>query len=541
MILAQSINIDPQGDRFSMMINKQQPFPIVYPMLQNRLQTIQNRQMIYLLMSLFFLTLALMSCATVDNHIPSFIKIDNQSIQVNQSFELSITASDLDEDDLNFSFEITPQTTINQNNVGRPQIRKISNQSAIFSWTPSIADAGNGIENYRVRFVVTDPQNASDEEVISIQVKSTQMTQSLSLIAPIQETHILDLNQNRSSFSIPIVVECANAPTNRVDLSISQGPMSSSLAEYEDANLNLTSSQKSYIFEWTPSQDEIDQQNTYTVTLLLSATPEYQQAIIQKRLLLKIIPRSQINLSNQDCQGEPINLPASIQETETLLPSQLNNQEAVSVAVHVADAEVSSPFQLSVSLLYLISKDASLMQIESSLLSISPLSFLREENGAYLFTTTLDLADAEDQSTLYYQVQVIDQDPNAERNCDQVTTFPNENLFFKSLMTQASSSQNNSHSSYDACRQSNTCPNNQQCMSLIAGQDPSAFGGSCLKACLLDQDCREGESCKLFEDYSSYCATNGSQNENQTCRSFSDCAQALICMMDQGGTCHAQQ
>ena len=90
---------------------------------------------------------------------------------------------------------------------------------------------------------------------------------------------------------------------------------------------------------------------------------------------------------------------------------------------------------------------------------------------------------------------------------------------------------------------SNACQSNceagHSCISPIAGRVPMNESGTCAPICQSNQECRQGESCKAFESYTSRCALSGTGQIAQPCQSFSDCSGKMICLPAPGGYCAA--
>jgi hypothetical protein len=88
-----------------------------------------------------------------------------------------------------------------------------------------------------------------------------------------------------------------------------------------------------------------------------------------------------------------------------------------------------------------------------------------------------------------------------------------------------------------ACDRFGGCARGHACVPGRAGLDPGTAGGACLAQCGGDNDCRNGESCKRFEDFSRECAETGAASIGGRCGTYQDCAGEMICFPVPGGYC----
>jgi hypothetical protein len=80
----------------------------------------------------------------------------------------------------------------------------------------------------------------------------------------------------------------------------------------------------------------------------------------------------------------------------------------------------------------------------------------------------------------------------------------------------------------DACG-AEPCANNISCLSARAGVTPRAEEGMCAETCNSDNECRFDEVCKRFENYRSYCVSEGEGEAGASCEQARDCAGDQIC------------
>lgn len=89
----------------------------------------------------------------------------------------------------------------------------------------------------------------------------------------------------------------------------------------------------------------------------------------------------------------------------------------------------------------------------------------------------------------------------------------------------------------NSCDARNGCDSGHVCVSPIAGRLPTNQNGLCTASCTSSSQCRTGESCKAFENFTKRCAPSGTAQIGATCSSFEDCAGNLICLPAPGGYC----
>jgi hypothetical protein len=475
-------------------------------------------------LSLFLFLLS--SCAYVENHPPQILKLDNQAFEVNTSYQIEITAFDQDNDAVSFFFELSPDSPTQSLSIGKPKIQQLSPSKAIFSWTPGVADAMD--EGYTLKIIVEDEQKARAEESISITVSNPDAQASFSFIRPAQEGFVLDLNQNISSFSADIVIESTTIPIQQIDVILSEAPENTMLQERIDAL--LPGSQRGFNLSWTPNQAQLAAQDTYAIILIAQAPPSYGLPPVQKRLLVRIIPKAANPDSMQCQQGSQPNTSPTIQETTPLLADILPLND-IKLTAHVKDQESSRPNELSVSILYLLyGNDTPPPETPS----IIPMSFEAEEGGYYRYSATLMLSEEQKQAPslkLKYRLQVIDQDLDAQRNCDLSASLPEDGTSFFNTQLSADVMPIMGN----RCARSTDCFTGEECMSIIANTEPGISGGVCVIPCESSNDCLTGFACKRFEDYSYYCAEYGDGLMGDGCGHFKECTGELICL--NGGSC----
>lgn len=204
-------------------------------------------------LSLLFLLLA--GCAEEDNSAPSILPVDDLRIRVNTSGRIDVTAADADDDRLSFDMTIEPlPPTVTQGQAGRPTFTKISNNSAVFSWTPGIADAGGqAASDYAVTFVVTDGRGGRATETIQITVENPGVAGSggLRFTEPSGAGIVVDLNQTPCVNDLEVAVKGDLIANEDVEVTLAQPAP-------ERAILSPDAPGKNKLFNWCPTEEQLD-------------------------------------------------------------------------------------------------------------------------------------------------------------------------------------------------------------------------------------------------------------------------------------------
>ncbi|MBU1431701.1 hypothetical protein KKF91_14245, partial [Myxococcota bacterium] len=114
----------------------------------------------------------LWGCAEDKNQPPSLLPVGDFEVRVNEDCTITIRATDEDRDELGYAFSIDPPPlTQTQGLAAQPTLTRISNNEALFTWTPGIADAGGeDLRIYQLTFEVVDEHGALDAVTIKVTV-----------------------------------------------------------------------------------------------------------------------------------------------------------------------------------------------------------------------------------------------------------------------------------------------------------------------------------------------------------------------------------
>ena len=233
-------------------------------------------------------SLLLLSCATDRNRPPELLSLPDYQLNVNQNFQLEVTAYDQDNDLIEFDFSLSPPPpTPTATSGGIPTIQKVSDYRAVFNWTPGNADVGQ----YNLTLIVRDIEGAETSETISLTVGEGHSTsgQWLSFIEPVGEATVIDLSTT-SCFETAVRVQ-ADALSD-AEISVALTPPSPSSA------FLTPSGPKSYQLSWCPQPEELSSQANFP--FVLRATTTRGLPPVDKSYLVRT--RS---TTSQDCPGVP--------------------------------------------------------------------------------------------------------------------------------------------------------------------------------------------------------------------------------------------
>ena len=210
-----------------------------------------------------FLTLAvlaptaLVGCAEESNTCPALLPLQDTTFRVNEPGRITVRASDTDGDPLSYSFTLTPEPRTQTMGAGRPQMFNDT-----FSWTPGIADAGDGQSQvYALTLTVSDDRGCDASETISLTVVDSGVGGSASLrfIEPPGAGVAVDLTQRACVDDLEVRVKADAIPDQDVEIYIK---------EPVQEGMRLTGSErgKKRTFFWCPNEEQLDRSLSHSVT-----------------------------------------------------------------------------------------------------------------------------------------------------------------------------------------------------------------------------------------------------------------------------------
>ncbi|MEZ4474031.1 MAG: hypothetical protein R3F60_25250 [bacterium] len=411
--------------------------------------------------------IALGACAEDENRSPSILPLDDLTIRVNMSGRVDVTAADPDDDRLSFEMRIEPEPpTQTQGAAGRPSLTRISNNQAVFSWTPGVADAGGGRSAvYAVTFIVTDGRGGRATETVQLTVENPGVggAAGLRFISPSGAGMVVDLSQT-PCIPDPTVVEVAGelVPAEDVRLVLGDPAPAGALVSPDGPGKrkNLT---------WCPTPEQVDESQTWTLSFVAS-WPE-ADAPVTKRFSVRFI-RSQVG---PGCPGQP------------------------PVINHVSPGELSGP--LNYELEATISDDLGFKSPPVVAYTTAAVDAARPDISGWSFEPftrvagdqwraslpNLRLAEGATQ-VISYMIIAEDNDDAGGARCDHVTQSP-------VFQFTARGGQGGGGQTYGFCA---PCVSDAQCGGggdrCVDLQGEAFCGRSCEQA-----DCRAGEQCLIVD------------------------------------------
>lgn len=226
------------------------------------------------------------ACAGESNRPPGLFSLQDHQLNINQNFQLEITAFDQDNDLIEFDFQLTPPPpTPTSTSGGVPTLQKVSDYRAIFNWTPGNADVGQ----YNLTIIVRDPDQAASRETISLTVTEGGGSSGgwLRFIEPVGEASILNLSET-PCLELAVRVQSDALSDHEINLSLAPpSPLTASL--HSDGP-------KSYRLSWCPTPEDVSTQTNFP--FIIRATTTRGLPPIDKRYLVRV--RSQ---GSTDCPG----------------------------------------------------------------------------------------------------------------------------------------------------------------------------------------------------------------------------------------------
>lgn len=208
-----------------------------------------------LLSLVFFLGVVVSGCAEDENRAPSILPVDDVTFRVNTSGRVDVIAADADGDPLSFSMTIDPEPpTRTEGQAGRPDLVPISNNQAVFVWTPGIADAGGQPAfDYAVTLVVTDGRGGRATETIQVTVENPGVAGAggLRFVEPSGAGMVVDLNQTPCVTDLNVQVRGDLVANEDVHLELVQPAP-------DRAILSPDAPGKSKLFNWCPTEAQLD-------------------------------------------------------------------------------------------------------------------------------------------------------------------------------------------------------------------------------------------------------------------------------------------
>ncbi len=415
--------------------------------------------------------LLLLACAQDENQAPELLPLDNQEFQVNQSGEIIIRATDEDRDELGYDFSIDPEPlTQTQGQTARPALTRISNNEALFTWTPGVADAGGeSHRDYALTFTVTDEDGDSDGRTIQIRVINdggAAHSTVLRFTEPAGAGMALDLSRAECVSDLRVKVKADQVRDEDVLLQllppIPQGAM---LFPQGRAGKEKT-------FTWCPSQEQLDTSLSHMISF--GAQRVGGDELVTKRFQIRFRRNAEAA-----CPGEP---PLIQHQAPSGFEGPLNYE---------LEAEISDDVGFKSPPVLLFVVDPAEPPSEGVDISSWELVEFSAQSGRedlyQLSIPNLGLKPGERAQIFYLIVATDNDDPDGTR-CDHSSESPFYNFWVEGGEATGAT--------YGPCH---PCVGDEQC----GGPEDLCvdMGGSffCTLSCAAGQACRAGEECILIQ------------------------------------------
>lgn len=343
------------------------------------------------------LLVTLGGCADEANNAPELLSIDDRVFTVNQSGSIDVVASDSDGDGLEFDFTIDPLPATQTAGGSAPQLIQISQQKAVFRWTPGIADAGGErFREYAVTFTVTDERGLEDVVRISLRVENPGVggSSSLRFSEPPGEGMAVDLTLAACVKQVPVAVVADTVANADVSLVLGE-PLK------DGATLSPSGPGKSKLFNWCPTDADLEQSLSHTVVFRAEA-PGLEP--ITKRFLIRFKRNA-----GAGCAGEA---PVIAHSPRSEYNGPLNYEIEAEIT---DDVGFKSPPVLAFTADDSVASDASQWQL---------VEFSAGAGDAWVAAIpNLNLATGARQRVRYKIIATDNDDPNSTR-CDHTTESP---------------------------------------------------------------------------------------------------------------------
>lgn len=347
----------------------------------------------------------LAACAEESNRAPVLEPVEDAQCVVNTPCDdIKLVASDPDHDPLEFTFEIEPQPpTQTQGAGGRPRLVQVAPGEARFSWTPGIADAGEGEMTYAVTFRVSDGRGGEDSTQISLRVVDEGVGHGVGLrfVEPPGAGMAVDLATSPCVDNLRVEVKADNIPDDEVVLEMA-APVP------EGATLTPQSNAKVKLFNWCPTDAQLDASLSHSVTFV--ARRAGQDGAVTKRFLVRFKRNA-----GAGCPGAP---PVIEHEPPGTLSGPLNYEIRATIRDDIgfksppvllfSDAEDAIPADGT-------PPDTSTWQL---------VDFVSAGGDEWVATIpNRQLAEGEERTVAYVIIATDDDDPEGTR-CDHTTESP---------------------------------------------------------------------------------------------------------------------
>ncbi len=246
-------------------------------------------------------------CAEESNRNPTLLPIDDAVFKVNQSGTIEVRAGDPDQDQLTYDFVIDPApVTQTAGTGGRPRLTEVSNELAIFTWTPGVAETGGERSKaFTVTFTVKDGRGGQASESIQLRVEDDGVSSGggLRFGAPPGAGMAVDLGQTECVDQLAVEVKSEAYAADQIELTMTPPPAArcgepGAPNDCRAPTLVVPPGTKTGFFDWCPTEAQLDLSLSHTVVFTARVKGSDQE--ISKRFTIRFK-----RTAGAGCAGEP--------------------------------------------------------------------------------------------------------------------------------------------------------------------------------------------------------------------------------------------
>lgn len=460
---------------------------------------------------------ALASCSS--NSAPQLLPIDAQTAYVGSRFELKVAAFDPDEERLIYSFSC-PTLKLKD----RARIIRLSDNEALFSWTPLGSDVGQ----HQLDIIASDGDEW-DVEAVSLTVKpGTDPDTAPVFRRPLGEGTTLDLKTEQC---LKLEVEVEDPDSTNVELRQEN--------QIKGSTFKATGSLRA-LFSWCPAAAQAAKQRH----MLKLVADDHDNPPVTKNYT--VLLRSSLPVN---CPGAaPVVLHTAVKPQTTL--------GDIRVSAGITD---DKGIKGTPTLYYSTTKPQSLAYLDYSKLSQVSMYKLPDKFTTYsgYLPNPIKALPVGSARTVYYVI-VAEDDDDKQGNCDHRTQAPSGSMYSVRITRPATKSCSKTsgcpvgqvcHGSSKACIPDACTPKDSNGDKLLWEQadcpsghfcprpgPASATPGHCAVSCTKDKDCQTGAVCKVF-DTKQGCGKPGQGLVGQPCTDATNCKGKAMCLPWTGGYC----
>ncbi len=421
-------------------------------------------------------------CAEESNRSPTLLPIEDQVFRVNQSGTIEVRAGDPDGDRLEYSFVIDPlPVTQTAGSGGRPSLTQVSNELAIFTWTPGVAEAGGQrSKEFTVTFAVSDGRGGDASESILLRVEDDGVAGGggLRFGAPAGAGMAVDLGQTDCVTQLEVEVKSEAYAASEIELTMTPPPAArcgeaGAPADCRAPTLVVPSGSKSGFFDWCPTGGQLDLSLSHTVVFTARVKGTDQE--ISKRFTIRFK-----RTAAAGCPGQPPVI-------EHTAPGGFSGPLNYSISAVMRD---DVGFRSPPALAFVVDPEVAPQDVAPDTSGWQIVDFERRDDDRWTADVpNLNLAEGATARVYYVIIATDNDDPDSTR-CDHTT----ESRTYSFTATGGGAG-GQTYGQCEPCVSDDQCGGAQDRCVVLRGE------GYCGVSCA-DRDCDPGQQCLELESLS---------------------------------------